>query len=153
MARAACRAIADTNMKRPTGPLFVFLLVIVGSIVAGMFVPPYRGPIRGGIPPEIRKQIQEETIKKIQDCIDHWRDECAQLDFRPLNGIKKQDLIQNLPAGASMAASASIAPVCEEDATGRLCTRVHWRECPGGMPHYGGPPCTLPKDWAAEHAR
>jgi hypothetical protein len=74
------------------------------------------------MPHEITKKIQDETIKQIGGCTDHWRPECAHLDFRPLNGIEKRYLIQTLPASASIPSEV----VCEENATGELCSRVHW---------------------------
>src|SRR5262249_43793970 len=62
------------------------------------------------------------TIHNIQGCIDHWRPECADLDFTPLNGVYKSYLIDKLPA------SASVQPpvVCEQDAPAEQCTSVHW---------------------------
>jgi hypothetical protein len=59
------------------------------------------------------KIFQDDTMKKIQECIDHWGSECAHLNFRPLNGIEKRDLIQGLPARALTPPEV----VCEEDAT------------------------------------
>ena len=96
----------------------IVLILLAGVIVAGAFAAPSR---------------RAETIKKIQDCIDHWGSECAEPDFRLLNGIKKRHLIEVLPASASVPSPV----VCEEDATAQRCTSVHWtnmhlRRCPDG---------------------
>jgi hypothetical protein len=128
--RCPARAIADTNMKLryrgPRGPLLsVLILFVVVGILAQFFAPRYCcGPGPSKMTPETIKKTQDETIKKIQGCIDHWRSECDRLRFTFLNGIEKRDLTQRLPASAFMPPAPDV--VCEEDASAEHCTRVHW---------------------------
>ena len=95
----------------------MLILILLAGILDAFVAPQYGGPGMGIQPSRITV-----TIKKIQDCTEVWRSECAHLDFKPLDGIEKRDLTQRLPASAS-----EMPPVvCEEDATAEHCTRVHW---------------------------
>ena len=108
-------------MKPPTGPLRVVVLLMVIGIVSAFFtVPRYCC----GLQPSQRP----ETIKKVEECIEHWRPECADLDFRPLYGIGRWDLIRRLPASA-----LSMPPrivVCEEDWKDWIEDWKYWVTCP-----------------------
>ena len=94
------------------------LILLVAGIVAGFVA----RRICACVTPEMRKSAGERAIKHIQDCIDHWRPECADLNFAALDGIEKRELTQKLPASALTPPGV----VCEEDPTAAHCTSVHW---------------------------
>jgi hypothetical protein len=93
--------------------LYVVALLLLVAYVAGFFLPrSFRAP---------SKSPYRQTIHKIQDCIDDWHPECAGLDFRPVNGIEKRKLIDNVLTPPKV--------VCEQgwkDWIVQRCTRVHW---------------------------